>query len=56
MSPEKELLNDKRLILSRLDLDYLLNLIEEIRFGSITIIIQDGKVIQVEKHEKIRLV
>lgn len=29
--------------------------IEEIRFGSVTVIIQDGKVIQIDKQEKIRL-
>ncbi len=29
--------------------------IESIRFGSVTIIVQDGKVIQIEKHEKIRI-
>ncbi|HWP96093.1 MAG TPA: YezD family protein [Syntrophomonadaceae bacterium] len=56
MRPEKDVLKDKSLIRSCLDLDYLPALIEEIRFGSITIIIQDGKVIQIEKHEKIRLV
>jgi hypothetical protein len=56
MSLEKNLSKDERLIISRLDLDYLLNLIEEIRFGSLTIIIQDGKVVQIDKHEKIRLV
>lgn len=29
--------------------------IETVRFGSVTVIIQDGKVIQVEKNEKLRL-
>lgn len=29
--------------------------IKEIKFGNITLIIQDGKVIQVDKTEKIRL-
>ena len=29
--------------------------IEAIRFGSITIVIQDGKIVQIEKVEKTRL-
>lgn len=29
--------------------------IESIRFGSVTVIVQDGKVVQIEKHEKLRL-
>lgn len=30
-------------------------LIETVRFGSVTVIVQDGKVIQIEKNEKLRL-
>lgn len=29
--------------------------IDNIRFGSITVVIHDGKVVQIEKHEKVRL-
>ena len=29
--------------------------IDEIRYGSISIVIQDGKVIQIDKNEKIRI-
>lgn len=29
--------------------------IEHIRFGSVTVIVQDGNVVQIEKHEKVRL-
>lgn len=29
--------------------------IEDIRFGSVTVIVQDGKVVQIEKQEKLRL-
>ena len=29
--------------------------IESIRFGSVTVIVQDGKVIQIDKQEKFRL-
>lgn len=30
-------------------------LVEEVKFGNVTLIIQDGKVIQIDKTEKIRL-
>ncbi len=30
--------------------------IKEIRYGSIQIIIQDGKIIQIEKNEKVRFI
>ncbi len=30
-------------------------LITEIKFGTVTIIVQDGKVIQIEKNEKYRM-
>lgn len=29
--------------------------LEEIRYGTVTLVIQDGKVIQIDKNEKIRL-
>lgn len=29
--------------------------IEGIRFGSINIVVQDGRIVQIEKHEKLRL-
>lgn len=41
--------------LSPADLERLLELLKTIRFGSITIIIQDGHVIQMDKNEKLRL-
>lgn len=31
------------------------NMLKTMKFGSITIIVQDGKVIQLEKNEKVRL-
>ncbi|MCR5145222.1 MAG: YezD family protein [Lachnospiraceae bacterium] len=30
-------------------------LVEEVRYGNITLIIQDGKIIQIDKTEKIRI-
>lgn len=37
------------------DLIKIKEFIETIRFGSVTVIVQDGKVIQIEKNEKLRL-
>lgn len=36
-------------------LEKLRKLISEVKFGNVTLIIQDGKVIQIDKTEKIRL-
>jgi len=33
----------------------LLTLLKDLQYGSITLIVQDGKLIQMEKNEKIRL-
>jgi hypothetical protein len=33
----------------------LLEYIESVRYGSVLILIQDGKIMQIEKNEKIRL-
>ncbi|MEH7123650.1 YezD family protein [Bacillus sp. JJ1773] len=30
-------------------------MLDSLKFGSITIVVQDGKVVQIEKNEKIRL-
>lgn len=40
----------------RLLLDNLRHALSGIRFGSVTLVIQDGRVIQIDKSEKIRLV
>lgn len=44
----KEIMENKKL-------EEILKMVEKIRFGSITLIIQDGAVIQVDKNEKIRM-
>lgn len=36
-------------------LEYILQLMENMQYGSITLIIQDGKVIQIDKIEKYRI-
>ncbi len=38
------------------NLKTLLSSINLIRYGSVTLVIQDGTVVQIEKHEKMRLV
>lgn len=37
------------------DLLKIKEFIEDVRFGSVTVIVHDGKVIQIEKNEKVRL-
>lgn len=44
----KEIIENKKL-------QEILKMAEQIRYGSITLIIQDGVIIQVDKNEKIRM-
>jgi hypothetical protein len=37
------------------DLEQIITYINDIRYGSVTVVIQDGHVLQIEKNEKIRL-
>lgn len=41
--------------LSPADLQRLLDLIKTVKYGSITLVIQDGRVVQIDKNEKMRL-
>ncbi|MBQ8164568.1 MAG: YezD family protein [Clostridia bacterium] len=36
-------------------LELIDNLIKDVKYGTVTVIVQDGKVIQIDKTEKIRL-
>lgn len=36
------------------DTQVLMEFIEEIKYGSVTVTIQDGKIVQIEKCEKVR--
>ncbi|WP_271811593.1 YezD family protein [Clostridium beijerinckii] len=47
-------INSKEIVENK-KLEEILKMVEKIRFGSITLIIQDGVVIQVDKNEKIRM-
>ncbi|MCR4586416.1 MAG: YezD family protein [Lachnospiraceae bacterium] len=37
------------------ELEQIRKLIESVRYGAVNIIIQDGKIVQIDKNEKIRL-
>lgn len=37
------------------DIRKIVTFVESVKYGSVNIIIQDGKIIQIEKNEKIRL-
>lgn len=37
------------------DLKKIEELIHTVKYGTVTIVIQDGKIVQLEKHEKLRL-
>lgn len=41
-------------IISNENLKILLELLKTVKYGSITLIVQDGVVVQIEKNEKIR--
>ncbi|WP_455717086.1 YezD family protein [Anaerosporobacter sp.] len=37
------------------DMNKIREFLETIQYGSVTVIVQDGKIIQIEKNEKVRL-
>lgn len=45
----------KKTQISEEDLKKLLRYVESIQYGSVTLFIQEGKVVQIEKNEKIKL-
>lgn len=55
MAVIKWLNNEESKSISDKDLNDLIKLVESIQFGSVTITIKDGKVVQYEKNEKLRL-
>ncbi|WP_407937538.1 YezD family protein [Neobacillus mesonae] len=36
-------------------MSHLEKMLESLKFGSITLVVQDGKIVQIEKNEKVRL-
>ena len=47
--------NKAQTVLKLEDLDKINKIISDMRYGSVTLIIQDGVLLQIEKNEKIRL-
>lgn len=46
---------EKRQILDNNQIETLEKLLQDMKYGSITLIVQDGKVIQIDKTEKYRM-
>ena len=55
MSPKANGVNFDRPPISQEDLKKLLEMVKTVSHGSITLIIQDGKIVQIDKSEKLRL-
>ncbi|HBC94504.1 MAG TPA: DUF2292 domain-containing protein [Pelotomaculum sp.] len=55
MSPKTNGVNPDRTPISQLDLKKLLEMVKTVSHGSITLIIHDGKIVQIDKSEKLRL-
>jgi hypothetical protein len=45
----------KKNSVSKSDIQRIVEFIESIQYGSIAVIIQDGKIVQIEKNEKLRM-
>ncbi|MBM6820860.1 MAG: YezD family protein [Clostridium sp.] len=48
-------MNNVKSNLSSESLNVILNILNEIKYGTLTLVVQDGKVIQIERSEKIRV-
>lgn len=48
-------MNNVKSNLSSESLNIILNILNEIKYGTLTLVVQDGKVIQIERSEKIRV-
>ena len=49
-------MNDiKSTIVTEKDLKTIIEFIESIQFGAVSIVIQNGKIVQIEKNEKVRV-
>lgn len=52
---EKNTQATQKNVIQERDLQKIIELLETIQYGSVTVIVQDGKILQIEKNEKIRL-
>jgi len=55
LSREVIKIGDKKIPICPDTLEKLVKIIESVQYGSVTMLIQDGKVTQIERNEKIRL-
>lgn len=55
MSISEQKLKSNDTVIKQEEIEKLLNIIKTVKYGSITIIIQEGKIVQIEKNEKLRL-
>lgn len=56
MPLKKSLVEKDQKVVSDQQLEAILNSIKSVRYGSVTLIIQDGKLVQIDKSEKTRLI
>lgn len=42
--------------LTKSEIEKIINAVEAVKYGSVNIIIQDGRIVQIEKNEKFRMV
>lgn len=52
---EKDNNSVQKNIIQERDLKKIVEFLETIQYGSVTVIVQDGKILQIEKNEKIRV-
>jgi hypothetical protein len=50
-----DMTREKRNTISEHDLRKIAEFIESIQYGSVSIVIQDGAIVQIEKNEKLRM-
>jgi Uncharacterized small protein len=55
MNDIKKDMDEKSAPITKDDLKRLLDMVNSINYGSVTLLIQDRRVIQIEKNEKVRL-
>jgi len=55
MSVVEQKIKNEESAFNQKEIEKLLNIIKTVSYGSITIIIQEGRIVQIEKNEKLRL-
>ena len=52
---DKEIRSIRKNNIEEKDLKKIIEFLETIQYGSVTVIVQDGKIMQIERNEKIRV-